>query len=40
MAITIQELESEAKRRNVPVYVILDEIILNQITNEPFTKEF
>lgn len=29
MAITIQQLEAEAKKRGVPVYVVLDEIINN-----------
>lgn len=31
MATTIQQLEEEAKKRGVPVYVILDELILNQL---------
>jgi len=32
MATTIQELEAEALKRGVPVYVILDEIIDRQLT--------
>lgn len=26
VSVTIEQLEAEAKRRNVPVYIILDEI--------------
>ena len=33
MATTIQQLEAEAKKRGVPVYVILDEIVERQIVN-------
>jgi len=29
-SITISQIETEAKKRGVPVYVVLDEIIFNQ----------
>lgn len=33
MATTIKQIEAEAERRGVPVYVILDEIVERQILN-------
>lgn len=29
-SVTLQEIETEAKKRGLPVYVILDEITFNQ----------